>query len=406
MAEEEPPPAGESWPAPKVRILSWRSEAGSLRLELEVLTPGVKTPDVELRVDAEVARDAVVTRARDLIRPNLYLMTVPLPRRDCQVSVVARGRDRESPPASLRFRWTGRDAKTEVRPALHVLAVGIGQYPDPEITPLTYPAKDARDLVVTLTNQLPVVYRSITTQLLIERAASRQQILQGLDGLKQKVEPSDTAVVFLAGHGMNDPAGSYYYLPFDAHTDPASMLSGADLQAALRNISGKVILMIDTCHSGGVGGRRSITRLINDLANENKVVVFAASTGSETSRESPSWRNGAFTKALIEGLRGVADYEEDGKLTLSELETWVGVRVRGLTSGEQTPTLAKPNAMPDYVVSALPQTGRLPTPRQRQRQRLLWGLLGGGAAAAIVIGVLAARPWEFGQIPTVDAILR
>jgi hypothetical protein len=47
----------------------------------------------------------------------------------------------------------------------------------------------------------------------------------------------------------------------------------------------------------------------NDLSSaENGVVVFASSTGMQLSLERADWGNGAFTKALLEGLEGEADY--------------------------------------------------------------------------------------------------
>ena len=102
-------------------------------------------------------------------------------------------------------------------------------------------------------------------------------------------------------------------------------------------------------------------------------------------RESPVWKNGAFTKALVEGLRGVADYAEDNQLSVSELETWTSVRVAQLTAGAQTPTLAKPNAAPDYILAALPEYGVLPNPKRVVRRKMLWG--GGGVALGLAVGI-------------------
>lgn len=392
-------------PLPTVSILSSTSSLdGGLSLEVEVVADDNGTPELELLIDRKVISEVTVTRARDLVRPSRFLMTAQLPHRDCVVSVVVRSHAGASVPASARMRWTAQGAIAEVRPAMYVLAVGVGRYHDPEIAQLAFPNKDARDLVAALSNQRNSVYRSVEAQLRLDQEATRENILNGLRWLREHVQPGDMAVVFLAGHGMNDLAGNYYYLPHEASINTDTMLSGAELQAALKPVAGRVLLLLDTCHSGGALGRSSLTRLINELTAENKIVVFTASTGAEAARESPTWKNGAFTKALVEGLRGVADYEENGLLSLSELETWVGVRVRALTQGTQTPTVAKPNAIPDYIVSALPKAGVLPTLRQMQRRRLLGGLLGGGAGAIMLIGILSARPWELSRRPTADLI--
>jgi hypothetical protein len=65
-----------------------------------------------------------------------------------------------------------------------------------------------------------------------------------------------------------------------------------------------------------------INQIVNDLtAAENGVVVFAASSGRRHSLENTNWNNGAFTKALVEGLNGKADYTQDGAVTINELDT-------------------------------------------------------------------------------------
>jgi uncharacterized caspase-like protein len=299
------------------------------------------------------------------------------------LSLVAQSGAARSSPAVVRLRR----GSPEERPALHILSVGVGQYRSPDIPKLRYPAKDARDLVETLKRQRDLLYREITTRVVVDDQASREAIVDGFAWLRKVTGRRDTAVIFLAGHGTNDPDGTYYYLPVDAQSDRQSMLSGTVLQEALRGIRGRIVLMLDTCHSGNVLGRSSLNRLINELTNENRIVVFAASTGDQTARESPAWQNGAFTKAIIEGLRGVADYAEDGRISMSELETWTGVRVGQLTAGAQTPTLAKPNAAPDYILAAIPLTGVLPNPKQVLKRRVLWGALGATAGATLLVGL-------------------
>lgn len=65
------------------------------------------------------------------------------------------------------------------------------------------------------------------------------------------------------------------------------------------------------------------------------------------------WQNGAFTKALIEGLSGKADLSGDGVITISELEYWLGERVKQLTDGRQHPTTAKPSTIQDFPIATV-----------------------------------------------------
>jgi hypothetical protein len=92
-----------------------------------------------------------------------------------------------------------------------------------------------------------------------------------------------------------------------------------------------------------------INQIVNDLtAAENGVVVFATSSGRQYSLENINWNNGAFTKALVEGRNGKADYTQDGAVTINELDTWLADWVKQLTKIQQTPSTTKPSTVPDF----------------------------------------------------------
>ena len=79
------------------------------------------------------------------------------------------------------------------------------------------------------------------------------------------------------------------------------------------------------------------------------MVVFASSTGQQYSLEDPAWGNGAFTKALVEGIKGGADYTQDGTITINQLDLYLSERVKELTGNKQTPKTTK-----SQTVSASP----------------------------------------------------
>ena len=93
---------------------------------------------------------------------------------------------------------------------------------------------------------------------------------------------------------------------------------------------------------------------VNELASaENGAVVFASSTGRQYSLEDPAWGNGAFTKAVVEGLSGKADYAKKGKITINMLDLFISERVKELTKGQQTPTTTKPQTVPDFPIAVV-----------------------------------------------------
>ena len=117
------------------------------------------------------------------------------------------------------------------------------------------------------------------------------------------------------------------------------------------------LFFVDTCHAGNIMGvrraaSRDITAVINELASaENGTVVFASSSGNQYSLEDDVWGNGAFTKAVVEGLDGKADYTGKGKITINMLDLYISERVKELTRGKQTPTTTKPYVIPDFPIA-------------------------------------------------------
>ncbi len=90
----------------------------------------------------------------------------------------------------------------------------------------------------------------------------------------------------------------------------------------------------------------------NDLASaEYGTVVLASSTGKQVSLENSEWGNGAFTKALVEGLNGQADLKKRGRITHKMLDFYVSDRVDELTQGRQTSVNPSPQGVPDYPIA-------------------------------------------------------
>jgi len=235
--------------------------------------------------------------------------------------------------------------------------VGVSAYEEADLQ-LGFAAKDARDFARALTGQKGGLYREVTARILTDKQATRDDIMDGLDWLQKETTSKDIAMVFLAGHGVNDPAGIYYYLPVNANPEKLKRTGVAfsDIKNTMASLAGKAILFVDTCHSGNVMGARrgaaDINAVVNELASaENGAVVFASSTGRQYSLEDKAWGNGAFTKALVEGIGGRADYSGKGKITINMLDLYLSERVKELTGGKQTPTTTKPQTIPDFPIA-------------------------------------------------------
>jgi WD40 repeat protein len=290
-------------------------------------------------------------------------LSILIPSRDCEVSVIAENRHAASEPATIRLRWKGAAAKEafEIKPKLYVLAVGVSMYQDPDMR-LDLAAKDALDFGAAWNEQKGRLYSGVEVRALTDAQATKGNILDGLEWLQRQVTDKDIAVLFFAGHGINDSTGVFYFLPVDADLEKLkrTAISQSDITSTVATLAGKVLVFMDACHSGNLMGkvkRRGVvvvSSVINELASaENGAVVFSSATGRQYALENMEWGNGAFTKGVVEGLRGKADYKSTGRITVNMLDLYVSERVKELTKGQQTPTTVKPPNVPDFPVALL-----------------------------------------------------
>ncbi len=237
---------------------------------------------------------------------------------------------------------------------MYVLAIGIAAYPGD--LKLNYAAKDAQALERVLKEKGGGL-RQVETKLLTDQEATRKNIMSGLTWLKREMSQGDVGVIFFSGHGMKDESDNFYLCPVDVDANDllASGVPGSLFKDFLASVPGKVIAILDGCHSGELGEkketRKSIARLsenlVRDLINEDVgVVVLSSSRGDEVSLESNEHRQGYFTLALTAGLAGAADQDNDGIVDLRELDPYVKDQVRKLTQDRQHPVTSMP---PDFT---------------------------------------------------------
>jgi uncharacterized caspase-like protein len=324
----------------------------------------LKNPSNEPITGLQVLIDGrPVTQTRGLeIRPKdneTREITISVPERDFELSLIAENKYGASVPSTVRLIWKGTpqtDAYV-IKPKLYILAMGVSNYDNKDYR-LQFASKDAKDFAAVMSQQKGKLYEDVVVNLLADENATKDNILDGLDWLQMQTTSKDVAMVFIAGHGINDTAGLYYFLPVNADVEKLkrTAVPYSDIKNTVASLAGKVVMFVDTCHSGNaVGGKRAITditRVINELSSaENGVVVFASSTGKQYSLEDPQWGNGAFTKALIEGLEGGADFLGKGKITINMLDAFIAEKVKELTNGKQTPVTVKPQTVPDFPIA-------------------------------------------------------
>lgn len=275
------------------------------------------------------------------------------------VRVVAVNAAGESRPVLARLRYDA--PKEAIKPAtLHVLAVGVRDYADPEIQPLRFADRDAEEIAAAFQAQQGRLFDRVSATTLLNRAATKQSITEAVEGLKRSVEPQDSVVLFLSSHGFPGEGDQGVYLaPWNLRRSdlPGTGVAWRDLLAALEKVSARsLILIVDHCFSGGVGVELT-RRFAADNASlralrENNILTFTSSASGEVSWEYPGGQHGAFTYALLRALRGQADQAvgADGLILLDLVEPFVRSEVERIvretygSSVRQRPSLY---ALPD-----------------------------------------------------------
>jgi hypothetical protein len=172
--------------------------------------------------------------------------------------------------------------------------------------------------------------------------------------LSRRTGPESNVVVYFAGHGVPDPSSSLpCLLPVDGDPNYPTLTGlpfGKVLDALSRLEARSITVFIDACFSGGTrdsttlfAHARPMGPAVNlPIPRSERLTVFAAAMGNQTSVGFPEKRHGLFTFYTLLGVGGEADANEDDAITVAELGTYIGTqvkRVAGLLDKEQTPTM-------------------------------------------------------------------
>ena len=331
-------------------------QTGTVTLDYAVRSPSGQPVD---RLDLVVNGRPVKAIGLPLkpLTPNAETtgsLQVTLTQHVSQVGLIAWSGGFSSQAAQVTVTW---DGAPEVSRKLYALVVGVSNYADPAMT-LKYAAKDATDFAKALADQMGHYYADVQARVLTDRAVTRVSILEGLEWLEKMAKnPNDVSVLFLAGHGMTDEKQTYWFYTSDSSDDNVRFngVSQDEIRKSLQDLQGKVLWFLDTCHAGTAAKRPPVDMnvLVNTVsASENGgIVVFASSTGRQVSIEAGDLGNGAFTKAVVEGIDLGKAALGNGFITTSTLDSYVVQRVEEFTGNQQTPVMERPPEEPDFAIA-------------------------------------------------------
>ena len=310
---------------------------------VEVAQQTEKSPQTSLVVTAPLTlrtgTNAIVISATDsagVTLKDVRTVTYDPPK----VAAVAPPPAPAAPPAPQRNQWA--------------VVIGIGHYESPSIPRLKYTVSDAEAIYQTLIG--PGGFKKDNVMLLTDRT-DRKPTLRNIKWalgtfLGRSAQKDDTVLIFYAGHGAPevDTRGlerdglAKYLIPSDADIDDlySTALPMDELQTIFGRIEAeRVVAFLDACYSGSAAGpglgrtfaaKKTRAGAVDDLFLERLTrskgrAIVTASRTSEVSIELPELGHGIFTYYLVQGLKGAADGNRDGIVSLQELYEYVEQQV-------------------------------------------------------------------------------
>jgi hypothetical protein len=259
------------------------------------------------------------------------------------------------PPGNMAAMTTG--GRTLYTNSWAVI-IGIDRYQKPGLR-LRYAVNDARS-IRDLMLRLGFPAENIT--LLLDEQATKRRIQEVLgDELRTHTSLDDRVFVFFAGHGvtLDLPGGGQmgYLLPVES--DPDRPHTTAIPMSEVRDIANLVsakhmFFAIDACYSGLASQRSVVATSAADQGDPHVLVrgrlreILTAGERDQPVVEEAG--HGLFTRRLIEGLSGEADFApHDGMITGAELAYWLIPRVQVTSGNRQTPFFGKMDGVGDFV---------------------------------------------------------
>jgi hypothetical protein len=242
----------------------------------------------------------------------------------------------------------------ETRKNVWAVVIGIDNYQNARH--LKYATKDAKAFYNHLVKTIRIPEENVFFLLNDQARLYKIRSVLGTQ-LKRKAGKDDMVIIFFAGHGATEedsmsPDGDgleKYILPYDAELKNlyASALPMSEISKIFNRIySERLIFIADACYSGASGGRTigikgtraNISDAFMDRISSGKGrVIITASGANEVSSENDDLKHGVFTYYLLEGLRGKADVNKDGVITVDEVYNYVSINVPKATGQAQHP---------------------------------------------------------------------
>ncbi len=216
-------------------------------------------------------------------------------------------------------------------PTFKCLLVSVEKY---ELAPLDYAENDIGQLA-----QILMQRYDCQAQACIDSAAllgetgddvARKSVMRKIEAWCRSLKDDDTALLYLAGHGVKDEAGKLYLamINFDRQNFETAAIPLEWIRDLFEKASGKSkLLLVDTCFAGTAKSvdfqQADSGDVSGSFAAMKNVVTIASCRANEKSWLWGDAKHSLFTYWLIQAFKGHADLDADRNVTCDELVTYL-----------------------------------------------------------------------------------
>lgn len=343
---------------PEAPTLKVHSEI--LRLRVLVLSPAIPLTGVTMSLNGQIMRKIKLEAAVDHERRKfLNQDQVTLKPGENVIAITATNEKASSRPVVRRVIY---EPPVAGKPNLVLLAIGISEYQESSFNH-RHANADANAFAKLISQaNAQGLYGNVKSLVLSNAQATRAGILKGLDWLNsQATLDNDVRVLFLGGSLDVDYHDNTYFL--SSEHKPKTDLEIANIKyisflGKLSQRPGPVFIFVDASGSAG-RGRRNLFAITREYSYAGDFYTYVSSDADEPFVAPANAEHSAFATALMEGLRGRADFEvngrKDGVIDSLEMQLWLQRRVAELTSDRQHPAFFGSSKPVAFFKPAAPQ---------------------------------------------------
>ncbi|MCC6967871.1 MAG: hypothetical protein IT391_16490 [Nitrospira sp.] len=340
-----------------------------IRVRVDVVNTGTQTvQDSTIRLTGQqtlLAQFPATTLATGAIpaagsKSLEFIATMPqsaaLQQAELQVALLNASGQPAAPPQTLPISFQPTAALLEdvdhipaatagaQRPGDYLLAIGLSSYREQEIVARKYASLDAETVAAYFQTLGGLPQNNV--RLLRDWSALRPDIEEALlDWLPAKTTKDSLVIVYFAGQAMVSASGETFLIPYDGSMgSPTRLYPLKELEAALGRLKAKQVLFVfdGTVLKNGADGRTKAAAP-KWIGTSGSVLHMIATTGFGKNLESDTWHHGLFTYYLLRGLRGEADVNRNGEVTIAEVTAYINRKVpaaaRSTFKQEQQPQI-------------------------------------------------------------------